>query len=230
MWRPLSAALTGWRRIAPDLRGMGHSDAPEGGYDLAAYADDLAGLLDLLRVDRAVVCGLSMGGYVAFELLRRHRARIGALILMSTRATPDDAEGRAKRDAAIARVRRDGPAFLADEWPPKLLAPLSLQTMPEVVQQVRAMAAGSPPVGIAGALWAMRDRPDSTALLPTIDVPTLVLAGRDDQLIPPSAARAMADAIPGAHHAIIPSAGHLPPLEQPVNTGRVVREFLEALP
>jgi pimeloyl-ACP methyl ester carboxylesterase len=171
-----------------------------------------------------------MGGYVAFELLRRHPGRISALILMSTRATPDDADGRAKRDTMIARVRRDGPAFLADEMTPKLLAPMSLQTMPDVVQQVRAMAAAGSPHGIAGALAAMRDRPDSTALLPTITVPTLVLAGRDDQLIPVAAARAMADAIPDAQHAIIPSAGHLPPLEQPVNTGRVVREFLEALP
>jgi pimeloyl-ACP methyl ester carboxylesterase/acyl-CoA thioesterase FadM len=229
MWRPLTAALTGWRRIAPDLRGMGQSEGPDGGYQVTAYADDLAALLDALHVERAVVCGLSMGGYVALEMLRRHPGRIGALILMSTRATADDADGRAKRDTMIARVRRDGPAFLADEMTPKLLAPMSLQTMPEVVQQVRAMAASGSPHGIAGALAAMRDRPDSTALLPTIRVPTLVLAGRDDQLIPVAAARAMADAIPGAQHAIIPSAGHLPPLEQPVNTGRVVREFLEAL-
>jgi pimeloyl-ACP methyl ester carboxylesterase/acyl-CoA thioesterase FadM len=230
LWRPLAAGLTGWRRIAPDLRGMGQSEGPDGAYQLAAYADDLAALLDALHVERAVVCGLSMGGYVVFELLRRHPARISALILMSTRATPDDADGRARRDAMIARVRRDGPAFLADEMTPRLLAPMSLQTMPEVVQQVRAMASGSPPHGIVGALGAMRDRPDSSALLPTITVPALVLAGHDDQLIPASAARAIADAIPGAHHAIIPAAGHLPPLEQPVNTGRVVREFLEALP
>jgi pimeloyl-ACP methyl ester carboxylesterase len=129
----------------------------------------------------------------------------------------------------IARVRRDGCAFLADEMVPRLLAPESLKTMPEVVQQVRQIAAGNPPGGIVAALVAMRDRADSTPLLPAITVPTLVLAGRDDRLFPAPAARAMADAIPGAHHAIIPGAGHLAPLEQPVNTGRLVREFLEAL-
>jgi pimeloyl-ACP methyl ester carboxylesterase/acyl-CoA thioesterase FadM len=229
MWRPLTAALTGWRRIAPDLRGMGQSDGPESGYDMAGYADDLAALLDVLHVDRAVLCGLSMGGYVAFEFVRRHPERVTALILMCTRATPDDADGRDGRNTMIARVRRDGPAFLADEMVPRLLARATLQTMPDVVQQVRAMAAGSRAQGVAGALAAMRDRPDSTALLKDITVPTLVLAGSDDQLIPPSAARVMAEAIPGAHHAIIPGAGHLAPLEQPVNTGRVVREFLEAL-
>jgi pimeloyl-ACP methyl ester carboxylesterase len=148
---------------------------------------------------------------------------------MCTRASADDADGKARRDTMIARVRRDGPAFLADEMVPKLMAPATLQTMPDVVQQARAMTTASPAPGVAGALAAMRDRPDSTSLLPGITVPTLVLAGRDDQIIPASAARAMADAIPGAHHAVIPGAGHLAPLEQPVNTGRVVREFLEAL-
>ena len=229
MWRPLAAALIGWRRIAPDLRGMGTSDGSEDPYDLAVYADDLAALLDALQVDRAVVCGLSMGGYIAFELLRRHRERVEALILMNTRATPDDADGKAQRDVTIARVRRDGPAGLADEMLPKLLAPASLQTMPDVVRQVRAMATRAPAEGILGALVAMRDRPDSTPLLPTIAVPTLVITGSDDRLIPTTAARAMAEAIPGAHYAVVPSAGHLSPLEQPVNTGRIVREFLEAL-
>jgi pimeloyl-ACP methyl ester carboxylesterase len=229
MWRPLTSALTGWRRIAPDLRGMGQSEGTDGDVQLATYADDFAALLDALHVDRAVVCGHSMGGYVAFELFRRHAARVSGLILLSTRATPDDAEGRAQRDAMIARVRRDGCGFLGDEMVPRLVAPESLKTMPEVMQQVRHMAAANPPGGIVGALAAMRDRVDSTPLLPTITVPTLVLAGRNDQLFPASAARAMADAIPDAHYAVIPGAGHLAPLEQPVNTGRLVREFLEAL-
>lgn len=230
MWRPLTAALTGWRRIAPDLRGVGLSETPDGDYTLATYADDLAALLDALHVNRAVVCGLSLGGYVAFELLRRHRDRVGALILANTRATPDDADARAGRDGMAARLRRDGPAFLAEELVPRLFAPVSLQTMPDVLRQVRATALGQPVEGLAGALAAMRDRPDSTPLLDTITVPTLVLAGGEDQLIPLAAARAMSDAIPGAQFVAIPLAGHLAPLEQPVNTGRLVREFLEALP
>jgi len=229
LWRPLMATLTGWRRIAPDLRGMGLSDAPETGYTIAAYADDLVALLDALHVDRAIVCGLSMGGYIAFDLLRRHSNRIQGLILANTRAGADDAEGRARRDAMIARVRRDGTGFLKEDMVPKLLAATSVQTMPDVVRQVSAMVTGSPPDGIAGALAAMRDRPDSIDLLPQIAVPTLVVAGSDDQLIPLAESRAMASAIPHAHFAVIPAAGHLAPLEQPVNMSRVVREFLESL-
>lgn len=229
MWRPVASALTGWHRILPDLRGLGLSEAPEDGYAMAEYADDLAALLDLLHVPDAVVCGLSMGGYVAFELLRRHPQRVRALVLANTRAAADDATGRAKRDATIARIRRDGPGFLADEMLPKLVGPDTARTQPDVVRQVRTMVTGQSTSGLIGALAAMRDRPDSRPMLGDITIPTLVVHGSDDQLIPLAEARAMADAIPGAHFAVIPAAGHLAPMEQAVNTGRVIREFLESL-
>jgi len=229
MWRPVASALTGWQRILPDLRGMGLSEGPEDGYAMAEYADDLAALLDVLRIPDAVVCGLSMGGYVAFELLRRHPGRVRGLVLANTRAAPDDAEGRKKRDAMIARIRRDGPGFLADEMLPRLIGPDTARTMPDVVRQVRAMVTGQPTAGLVGALAAMRDRPDARPMLAGITVPTLVVHGSDDQLIPLAEARAMAEAIPDAHFAGIPAAGHLAPVEQAVNTGRVIREFLESL-
>jgi pimeloyl-ACP methyl ester carboxylesterase len=229
MWRPVASALTGWRRILPDLRGFGHSEGPEDGYAMSEYADDLAALLDVLRVPDAVVCGLSMGGYVAFELLRRHPGKVRALVLANTRAAPDDAEGKGKRDAMIARIRRDGPGFLADEMLPRLVGPDTARTMPDVLRQVRAMVTAQSTVGLVGALAAMRDRPDSRPLLAGITVPTLVVHGNDDQLIPLAEARAMAEAIPNAHFAVIPAAGHLAPVEQAVNTGRVIREFLESL-
>jgi 3-oxoadipate enol-lactonase len=229
LWRPVARTLMGWRRIAPDLRGMGLSEVPEEGYSMAEYADDLAALLDAVKVDQAVVCGFSMGGYVAFELLRRHRDRVRALVLVNTRAGAEDADGRARRDATIARIRRDGPGFLADEMVPRLLAPSSLQTQPDVVRQARAIVSAQQADGLVGALAAMRDRPDATALLATIAVPTLVIAGSDDQLIPSAESRAMAEAVPNAHFAMIPGAGHLAPMEQAVNTARVIREFLEAL-
>jgi pimeloyl-ACP methyl ester carboxylesterase len=229
MWRPVASALTGWHRILPDLRGLGLSEGPEDGYAMAEYADDLAALLDLLHVPDAVVCGLSMGGYVTFELLRRYPQRVRALVLANTRAAPDDAAGRGKRDAMIARIRRDGPGFLADEMLPKLVGPDTARTRPDVVRQVRAMVTGQSTAGLVGALSAMRDRPDSRSMLGDITIPTLVVHGSDDQLIPLSEARAMADAIPGAQFAVIPAAGHLAPVEQAVNTGRVIREFLESL-
>lgn len=229
MWRPLASALTGWRRIMPDYRGFGESETPEAGYSIDEYADDAAALLGALRVERAVVCGISMGGYVAFALWRRHPERVRALVLMNTRATPDDADGKAKRDTTIARVRRDGPGFLAETMTPNLVAPATITTMPDVVTQVKTAIGRARGDGVAGALAAMRDRPDSTPMLPSITVPTLVIAGHDDQVIPVAAQRAMADAIPNAQLTVLPGAGHLAPLEQPVNTGRLVGEFLESL-
>ncbi len=228
VWRPVMSKLTGWRRIAPDLRGMGLSDLADR-YSMADYADDLAALLDTLNAGPAVVCGLSMGGYIAFELLRRHRERVRALILCNTRAEAESEEGRRKRDEMIYLLERDGPAALAELMMPKLLAPSSLKALPDVVEHLRAMIARGPASGLVGALRAMRDRPDSTPLLAEIDLPTLVIAGRDDQLIAPGASKRMAEAIPGAQFVLIPDAGHLAPLEQPVATSRVIAEFLAAL-
>lgn len=230
MWRHLVAPLTGWQRIAPDLRGMGLSDVPETGrYSMAEYADDLAALLEKLDVEDVVICGLSMGGYIALEFMRRHRAKVRALILTNTRAEADTAEGKAGRDDMVRLVEQEGSGALADLLLPKLLCPSSLSAMPQVVEHVRTMVTGSPVAGIIGALKAMKDRPDSMQFLPQIDVPTLVVTGREDQLIPVEHSRTMADAIPGAQCTVIPEAGHLTPMEQPIATSRVIGEFLAAL-
>jgi pimeloyl-ACP methyl ester carboxylesterase len=227
-WRQVVATLTGWRRIAPDLRGLGLSDVPDR-YSMAEYADDLAALLEGLKAPPAVVCGLSMGGYVAFEMARRHRDKVRALILVNSRAEPDDEAGKRRRGDLIALVEREGSQALADVLLPQLLAPTNLSAMPHVVQHLRTMIAGNPPRGLIGALEAMRDRPDSRPLLKDIKVPTLVVAGRDDKLIPSSTSRALADAISGSQFTLIPEAGHLTPLEQPIATSRVISEFLESL-
>ena len=230
LWAHQVAALARWRRIAPDLRGAGASDAPDGGYSMATYADDLARLLDRLQIARAVVAGLSMGGYIAFEMLRRHRARVAGLILVDTRAEADGADARKGRDEMMNVARIEGAAAVAERMVPRLLGRSSQQTQPQVVEQVRGMIARTPVPGIVGALAAMRDRPDSTHLLPTIDVPTLVVVGAEDEMTPPSAARAMASAIPAAALTTIAGAGHLSPLEAPTAVTRVLAEFLEALP
>ncbi len=227
IWGPQLEALDGWRRIAPDLRGMGQSDAPDLGYSMGTYASDLAALLDALGVERVVLCGLSMGGYVAFEFLRRWRERVAGLALIATRAGPDTAEGRRARDAAAARAREGGAAAIAEAMLPKMLAP----GVPEaLVKQVRALMAATPVPGIVGALGAMRDRPDSAALLPTLaGLPALVIAGGSDQLIPGGETSAMAATIPGARLVVAPGAGHLPTLEAPSVVTEALRDFLGRL-
>lgn len=227
LWRHQAAAFPGWRTLIPDLRGLGRSDAPDLGYSLATYADDLAGLLDAIGVDDVVLAGLSMGGYIGFEFLRRHRSRVRGLVLIDTRAQADSAEGRKGRETAMTDVREGGAALIADQMLPRLFAPSAPETLRD---EVRAMMAAAPVAGILGALAAMRDRPDSTGMLPSlVGLPTLVVVGAEDRMTPPKDAEAMAKAIPGARLAIIPHAGHLAPLEQPEAFNKHLTSFLARL-
>jgi 3-oxoadipate enol-lactonase len=230
IWAHQLETLEGFRRIAPDLRGMGQSDAPDLGYGMAIYADDLAALLDNLGVDQVVLCGHSMGGYIGFEFLRRWRRRVRALVLMDTRAEADSPEGRRGRDAAAALAKEKGAAAIAESMLPRLLARETLTAAPQVAERVRAVIAALPVSGIVGALAAMRDRPDSTALLPTLaEVPTLAVVGEADESTPPDQVRRMAEAIPGARLVVIPGAGHLPSVERPAATTKALQEFLRQL-
>jgi pimeloyl-ACP methyl ester carboxylesterase len=229
MWRHTITPLTGRHRIAPDLRGLGLSDVPEAGYSISGYADDMVALLDALGVAKAVACGFSMGGYVALDVVRRYRERLSGLILVNTRANADQEDAKRARDDMIQLVRERGTVALAEALLPKLLAPLSLTALPQVVEQVRATIVGSPVDGVIGALMAMKERRDATRELADIDLPTLVIAGREDQLISVDDARTMADQIPQAQFTVIAEAGHLVPMEQSLAASRVIGEFLEAL-
>jgi 3-oxoadipate enol-lactonase len=168
-----------------------------------------------------------MGGYVAFELVRRCRARIMGLVLVDTRAEADSADARRRRESAAQQAREHGAAAIADDMLPDMLAPGTKERDPALVDRVWRLMAATPVPGIIGALSAMRDRPDSTALLPALgDIPTLVLVGAEDRITPPDGARVMADRIPGAHLVVVPGAGHLTPLEAPEATTTEVRRFL----
>ena len=230
IWSHQLAALDGWTRVAPDLRGMGQSDAPDLGYSMETYAADLAVLLDLLGIDDVVLVGHSMGGYIAFEFIRRWRDRVRGLVLVDTRAEPDSAEGKKQRDLAAATAREQGAEAIADTMLPNMLGATTLASSPAVVERARSTMAATPVSGIVGALGAMRDRPDSTPLLPALaGLPTLVIVGDEDQATPPAQARAIADNIPGASLVVIRSAGHLPTVERPVETTDAIAGFLEAL-
>jgi YbgC/YbaW family acyl-CoA thioester hydrolase len=230
IWADQVAGLDGYRRIAPDLRGMGRSDAPDLGYGIGIYADDLAALLDTLGVGEVVLCGFSMGGYIAFEFLRRWRTRIRALVLVSTRAEADTADGRRARDTAAALARESGSSAIADGMLDKMLTPATIAGSPELARRVRELMAAAPVPGLVGALSAMRDRPDSMGLLPMLEgIPVLVIVGAEDAMTPPDRAQAMADAIPGARLQVIQGAAHLTVVERPKEVTAAIREFLDGL-
>lgn len=229
MWEPQIAALFGeCRCIAPDLRGFG--DSPRSGpYSIDQYADDVVALLDALQIERAVVGGLSMGGYVALALWRRHRKRIRALVLADTRSGADTDEGKQKRGELIALAQSEGSAAVADRQITGLLGKSTREKQPELVDRIRSIMAGESPAGIVGALEAMRDRPDSTPLLAGIDVPTLIVVGDEDVVTPPKEARAMHEAIRGSRLEVIPAAGHLSNLERPAAFNAALSDFVGSL-
>ena len=198
-------------------------------YTMDLFAEDCLRLLDSLQEDGpVVVAGLSMGGYVALELCRRAPERILGLILAATKAAADSDEAKKARDASARIVATEGIKPIVDGLLPKLLAPDNYKKDHELVEFLRGMMLETTPEGMVAALAAMRDRPDSTGDLPNLLMPTLILHGKDDQLIPHTEAEAMADAIPDAQLVLIPDAGHMLNLEQPTIFDDTVRDFLES--
>ncbi|MGI8984631.1 MAG: alpha/beta fold hydrolase [Acidimicrobiales bacterium] len=231
MWEPQLEELSADRRVlAPDLLGFGRSDAPESmfRYTMAGSADLVAGLLDHLGLERVVLGGLSMGGYVAFACLRQHGHRVSALVLADTRAGADTPLAFDRRTDQQDQVARVGTPALIETLLTGLLCDHTRAHRPELVEHVRRLMA-NPPAGFIGALEAMKHRPDSTGELASIAVPTLVVVGEDDALSPPEVAREMHGAIPGSELAVLGRAGHLSNLEAPEEFNAAVGDFLDRL-
>jgi pimeloyl-ACP methyl ester carboxylesterase len=229
MWEPQIGALVAeYRCIAIDFRGFGDSP-PQGPYSMDRYADDVAGVLDTLQIERAVVVGLSMGGYAAFALWRRHAGRVRGLVLADTRAGADSPDGAHRRRQLIEIALTQGSTAVANLQVPGLVGKTTRETRPDLFDATHRMMAQAPVEGIVGALEAMIARPDSTATLGTIDVPALVVVGDEDALTPPKEARALQAGIPGSRLEILKRAGHLTNIERPAAFNTVVSEFLGSL-
>ncbi|MBW3625513.1 MAG: alpha/beta hydrolase [Armatimonadetes bacterium] len=230
MWRPQIEGLSGEARlIVPDLRGFGETEAPSDPYTLDDMATDMVALLNRLNVDQVILCGLSMGGYLSFAFLRQAKDRVRGVILADTKAGDDTEEARSNRIAMAEKAEREGSGPIAEVMPEKLLGRTTREERPELVDDVKAMIRANSGAGIAGAQRAMAQRPDSTPLLPEIDVPALVIVGKEDELTRPAEAEKMLTALPQARCEVIPQAGHLANMEQPEAFNALVREFLKEL-
>jgi len=227
MWSRLVAALEKKHRvIAPDYRGFGKSGGPPESSTMEILAQDLRALLAHIRVERAAVAGLSMGGYVAFELFRQAPGLFRGLALCDTRAGADNDEGRANREKFARTAIEKGLGWVTEEMTPKLLKP---QPDAAAVKEVRALIAGGTPAGVAAAQRGMGARPDSVPTLATIGCPTLVVVGEEDTLTPVAESEKMAAAVKGAKLVKIPKAGHLPCIENPEPFNRALAEFFGGL-
>jgi len=220
-----------YRVIAPDLRGHGDSAAPEGVFTMDAMAADVIELLDALQITEPVVLGgLSMGGYVALALWAHYPQRFRALMLMDTRAAADTPEAARNREELARTVESTGSTkHVVDAMIPKLFSEETLTRRPTLIPRVRAAMEHNSARGVAGALRGMAQRPDRTAVLPTITVPTLVLVGAHDVITPPEESRKLAAAVPGAQLVVIPAAGHLAPIENPESVNEAILGFLSKL-
>jgi 3-oxoadipate enol-lactonase len=226
VWAPqISAFADRARCVAPDLRGFGGSRRRPA-CSIDQYADDIAAMLDALVIPDAMLVGVSTGGYIAFAMWRRHRARVRALVLAHTRAAADTVEVRERRRRLIEVARSEGSTAVADLQIGAMLGVTTRAKNPALVTVMHRMLALAPVEGIVGALEALMNRPDSMALLSTIDVPTLIIAGDEDTTVPASEARLMHEAIAGSRFEVLAAAGHLSNIERPAAFNHVTGEFL----
>jgi pimeloyl-ACP methyl ester carboxylesterase len=228
MWAPQVEALAGsYQVIVPDLRGFGaarEQAVEEAGMDL--LADDVARLLDDRGLDRVVLGGLSLGGYVALAFVRRHADRLGGLLLLDTKAAADTEQARADRLRMAERVLAEGAGFVPEATLPRVLGKTSLEERPELVERVTQLVREQDPRAIVGAQRGMAARPDTTDVLAGIAVPTLVVTGEEDAVIGPEVGRELAVAIPGARFLLVERAGHLASLERPEVVNEALLDFL----
>jgi len=228
MWaRQLEALSRKHRVLAPDYRGLGQGGPAPAASTMELLAEDVRGLLTHLRIERAAVVGLSMGGYLALELWRQAPGLFTGLALCDTKAGADTPEGAAGREAFAKSALDHGLPWVADQMTPKLLKP---QPDPAVIKEVRALIAAGSPAGVAAAQRGMARRPDSTRTLATITCPTLVVVGEEDGLTPPAEASTLAAGIRGARLVRLANAGHLANLESPAAFNAALVEFLAGLP
>ena len=231
MWLEQRELLGGrCRVITPDQRGFGGSSLGDDEPSLEHCVEDLVALLDRLGLERVALAGLSMGGYVAMELLRRAPERVTALVLADTKASADAPEAREVRLRTAQTVEREGTAALAEQMLPALLGASSMARRGTVVGRVRGLIAAAPPPAVAWASRAMAARPDSVDVLRVTDVPALVVVGAEDTLSPVAQAQEMAAALPQSRLLVVPEAGHLSAMEDPAAFAAAVTGFLDELP
>jgi 3-oxoadipate enol-lactonase len=229
MFEPQMEAFSGGRRvISPDFPGFGRSPRTPAQPDVGYYAECVRGLLDRLEIPRVVLGGVSMGGYVAFECMRSFPERVSGLVLANTRPDPDTEEARETRKEMALRVARDGIGVLVELQMERLLSPQTRTENENLVQKVKTIILENTPDGAVAALGAMRERPDSTATLGEIGVPTLIIGGGEDTISSPEVMGEMAGKIAEARHVTLSDAGHLSNLEDPNGFNEALGEFLES--
>lgn len=231
MWRDQVSTLShsGYRVIAPDLRGYGSTPLPANPAGFEAFAQDLARLLDHIQIDRTVVCGLSMGGQIAMDFCRQFPSRVRALALVATFPQAETPEGKRARNAVADRLERDGVLDYAAELLPKMLAATTIERKPAVAAGLLRLMRSSNAAGCAAALRARAERPDFAATLAGLKVPALVVVGDQDAFTTHEDAERMHTLLRDSRLVWMEGVGHMPNLEARAAFDAAIGQFLQSV-
>jgi 3-oxoadipate enol-lactonase len=227
MWKmQIKALKDNYRVIAYDIRGHGNSDAGDGDFSIELFVKDLLSLLDALKIDKTMLCGLSMGGYIALNAIENYPERFDALILSDTNCISDTSEVKEKRMKAIESIRKSGIEKYADESIKKFFAPESFTTRKKEIDAVWKMIVKTSKQSLCNTLLALSVRKETCNKLSEIKVPVLIMVGKEDKITPPAAAQFMHEKIKDSFLNIIEHAGHLSNMENPVEFNEHLKKFV----
>jgi len=230
MWDKQSEKLKGsYRVIAYDIRGHGDTDLGAIDFSIDLFAQDLIDFMDALKIEKTMLCGLSMGGYIALNAIDKHPNRFSALILSDTNCTADSSEAKENRMKTIEGIKENGVKKLADGLIPKLFAPESFKTYSEGIAVVKELIVKTPKQSLYNSLHAMANRKETCSKLPEIKIPVLIIVGKEDKITPPEAANAMHEKIKDSSLQIIPNAGHLSNLENQEDFNNQLKKFIDTI-
>ncbi len=230
MWRKQINVLSeSYYCISYDIRGFGESTNTDGQHTMEMFVDDLEMIIEEMKLNKPVVCGLSMGGYILLRSLERIQEKFSAAVLCDTRSQADDNQGKLKRASAIKRINSEGHKNFVSEFITNCFGDHFKQNYPEELQSIIEYSQGFDPVGIKGALLAMMGRTDTTSFLEKIEIPVLIICGQNDTLTPPSVMKEMYHKIKNAEYSEIEKAGHLSPIENSEAVNSSITKFLKKI-
>ncbi len=218
-----------YRLIMYDIRGHGNSDAGNEVFSIDLFANDLIGLMDALKIDKAILCGLSMGGYIALNAMGKHHERFDALVLSDTQCIADTPEAKEKRMRAIESIKYTGVGKYAEESIKNFFSPESFLTRGKEIADVKEMIVKTSEQSLCNTLLALSVRKETCNILPEIKVPVLIMVGNEDKITPPATARFMHEKIEGSFLKIIDHAGHLSNLENPGEFNVQLKKFVASV-
>jgi pimeloyl-ACP methyl ester carboxylesterase len=228
MWQfQIEALKDEYYCVAYDVRGLGESYVGDGQYTLEFLVDDLFAIINELKLNKPVVCGLSMGGYIALRAIERDQNKFSGIILCDTKSEADDNAGKLKRTENINLINTEGLIKFTDQFVINTFAEETPHEQEILFLTVLHKTHKQDPIGVKGCIIAIMSRTDTTPFLPKIKIPTLVLVGSFDKLTPPPVMRVMADKINGSEFGVIPHAGHMSPLENPEAVNDLIKGFLK---